>query len=193
MIETIDPDQAKRWIDESLARGSRLANLMQPRVERMRHASLLGAPASAPHALDNTGRGVSSSDANFDVARFLEATRASGICTLLVEDDVARKGDPRLPNDVAFVEDRVIYWTEIAPGARSATRLLRNGSTGYPLNAFISRGSIADMNPFRRRRLDSALDSICADVSGVIVSVFDDESFVVISSDESLPLSRNVS
>lgn len=193
MIETIDPDQAKRWISESLAEGSRLAKLMQPYVERMRHASLLGAPGAAPHVLDNTGRGVASADANADVARFLEANRKFGFCTLLVEDDMARKGDPYLTDDVAFVDDRVIYWTEIDPGASSATRLLRNGSSGYPLNAFVSRSPIADMNCFRGRQLDSALDSICADVSGVIVSVFDGESFVATSSNDLFPVFRNVS
>lgn len=193
MIETIDPDQAKSWVSESLAEGSRLAKLMQRRIERMQHASLLGAPASAPHALDNKGRGGSSSDADADAVRFLEANRASGFCTLLVEDDMARKGDPHLPEDIAFIDDRVLHWAEIGASAISATRLLRSGSTGYPLNAFISRSPTTAINDLRGRQLDSVLDSICSDIEGVMVSVFDGESFVVMNSDESLTSFGDVS
>lgn len=134
---------------------------------------------------------MGSFDADADVVRYFEANRALGFCTLLVKDDMARRGDPYLPRDIAFVDDRVLHWTEIGPGARSATQLVRNGSTGHPLNAFVSRRPPADMKSLLGRQIDSLLERICADICTVMVSVFDGESFVVMNADEPLLSARN--
>jgi len=184
VIESIETGRAITWVSDSLAQGSRLSRIVQSRVHQMKYATILGAPEPVPYELDNRRRGVSSIASDSDAVRFLEASRKLGFHTLLVEDDMARKGDPHLPKDSGFIEDRVLRWTEIRPGARAAAHLLRDASAGFPLNAFIVRRSVGHMNAVRGRQLDSVVESVGADVGGVIVAVFDGESFLTMTADE---------
>lgn len=186
MIESIETGRAIRWVSDSLAQGSRLSRLVQHRVNQMKYARILGAPDSASYELNDTGHGVPWAETYSDAVRFLEASREVGFRTLLVEDDMARKGDPHLPVDAGFIDDRVLRWTEIGSDPASAARFLRDASTGFPLNAFITLRPVEDMDALKGSELDSLVESICADVGGIIVSVFDGESFLTMSSGDFL-------
>jgi hypothetical protein len=174
------------WVQGSLAQGSGLATMMTLRLDRMETARLLapevpGAGSVAP--LDDYARGIRSSDSDQVAKRVLESFAEVGVRTLVVEDDLARRGDPGLGADVAFLSDRVIRWADLAVGAVAAVRLLRTGSSGYPLNAFACWGAPVELGLEAGKTLDesrqaSLVDSTCA----VITSIYDAEAYLLLMS-----------
>lgn len=184
MIRRIDLRTALPWVLDSLTQGSLLSAGMRPHAEQMRYATLLGSPDVVPPKLDDASRGLSSRESSTDLVTFLEAARLRGGRTVLVENDMARRGDPHLPPDAGFIGDRVLEWAEITPDARSAARLLRDASTSFPLNAFIACRPLHDIDTLRARQLDSLIPLLCADVVGIIVAAFDGESFVALTRED---------
>jgi hypothetical protein len=91
-----------------------------------------------------TGGLVSPADADRAVEEVLVAFGEEGGRCLVVEDDLARRGDPyvmALPFQTCFAGDRIVRWIEFSSpnGTRSAAGLIRKGASGYPRNA-LSRG-----------------------------------------------------
>jgi hypothetical protein len=85
------------WVRDSLAQGSGMAELMTRQLGRFSSAVLLSPSATgAPPvtSLDHHGRGIRSSDADQIAERLLESFAAAGVLTLVVEDDMQRRGDP---------------------------------------------------------------------------------------------------
>ncbi len=157
-------------------------------------ASLSGALLIAPididpgqPRLDDHGHGYSSAEVDRLAVKLLQALVAEGARTLVVEDDLARRGDPRLEGNVGFVEDRVVKWAELDRGTVDAVTLLRSGSSGYPLNAFVSTLSARELMLEPRSQLRSeTLSSIVRSVVAVIASVYDAEAYVALLTDEAL-------
>jgi hypothetical protein len=186
MVET---ERALDWVRGSLAQGSGLATFVRANLATLTVAVLLVEPARAAQVepgLDDNGRGLRSSEAD-DVARRLLASAAStGKLTLIVEDDLGRRGDPRVER-AAFVGDRVLRWEEVGDDVSSAATLLRKGSSGYPLNAYLCSGAAADLGLAPEVELSRVLQQRLAEtVIGVIVSVWDAEAFVGVLSPSAL-------
>lgn len=141
-VQILDSGIAQDWIRGSLAQGSLLSMVMTERLPALLVAVLMIPRYTDPGArlrLDNHGRGYSPTEVDRVAAQFFHALAACGAQTLVVEDDLARRGDQHLTGDVAFVDGRVIRWTVLEEGSNAAAvRLLRTGSSGYPLNAFVS-------------------------------------------------------
>jgi len=146
---------------------------------------LLVEPTLAPQVkpvLDDNGRGLPSSEADEVARRLLDSAASAGKVTLIVEDDLARRGDPRVER-ATFVGDRVLRWEEVADDASNAATLLRKGSSGYPLNAYLCSGVAADLGLAPEADLSPDLQGRLAEaVVGVIVSVWDAEAFVAVLS-----------
>jgi hypothetical protein len=180
----IDTRDAVTWVRRSLSLGSSLSASMTSNLSRLPFALLL-VPEGGDHgihALDDYSRGIRLSDADRIAALLLSRLGAAGAKVLVVEDDLARRGDPGLHGEFAFIGDHVIRWTSVEPGGESACHLLRQGSSGYPLNAFLCRQSASELGLSAARDLggseqEKLEESICA----VIVSVYDAEAYVVLS------------
>src|SRR5262249_39052674 len=111
---------------------------------------------------------------------FLRDQAASGGLLLLVEDDVADRSDPGLRGRYGYVGDVVMRWTNLAHS--SAVELLRQGASGYPLNAYLLT------RPGQQLGLDEgrdivgpALEAIIRATCCVIVSSHDAETYVALS------------
>jgi hypothetical protein len=136
-------------------------------------------------SLDDHGRGIRSSEADQIAKRVLECFAQVGVRTLVVEDDLARRGDRAIGADVAFVGDRVIRWADLEVGSVAAVRLLGTGASGYPLNAYTCWLAPIELGLEYGETLDVSqqaflVDSICA----VITSVYDAEAYLMLMSDD---------
>lgn len=178
------------WARGSLAQGSTLATSMTQRLESFRSTWLVAPPGAdhqAPPRLDERGRGIKTSAADSLGARLLACLMSAGLHVLLVEDDLARRGDPDLGCDVAFVGERVVRWCETADGSARAVALLRSGSSGYPLNAFLCRASVKQLGLESGIEIDAEVQELIVEsVEAVIVSVYDAEAFVALVSSDVL-------
>jgi hypothetical protein len=177
--------EAVDWVRESLAQGSALAMLMAERLGLFSSARLLVPEAGKQQWTflpGEHGRGYRSRDIDLLAGQFLRSLACFDLQTLLVEDDLARKGDPNLAA-VAYVEDRVLRWIELGPDPARAVALLRGGSSGYPLNAFVCRRSPTQLRLRPGRQLDAEQQaSIVESTEVTIVSVYDAEAYVALLS-----------
>ena len=183
--QRVEPEGAFSWVRGSLAQGSDLARLIGARLSTLTKALLLVEPSRVQgHGpiLDDSGRGIPSSEADEVAKRLLASAARTAKLTLVVEDDVARKGDPHLGR-AAFVGTRVLRWEEVDDQAASAVTLLRRGAFGYPLNAYVCQGTATDLGLSADSQLSPVLQERIADaVLGVLVSVWDAEAFVAVVS-----------
>ena len=174
------------WTRGSLAQGSDLAASMTRRLVEFASARLLIplVPGAAPvTSLDDHGRGNRSSDADQIARRLFESFAAAGVRTLVVEDDLARRGDPGVGLDVAFVGDRVVRWANIGVGVDAAVQLLRAGASGYPLNAFACWPPSTELGLKAGVILGESRQTALVDsTSAVITSVYDAETYLVLMS-----------
>jgi hypothetical protein len=186
----IDADQAIDWARGSLAQGSRLAMSMTQRLESLRSTWLVTQPEAddeRPRRLDEHGHGVKTSDVDLLASRLLASLMRAGLGVLLVEDDLARRGDPNLGSEVAFVGDRIVRWSEMKGSSGRAVAFLRRGSSGYPLNAFVCRASAKQLRLEPGIEIDAEAQShIVETAQAVIVSVYDAEAFVALLSSGAL-------
>lgn len=178
-----DLDAALDWVRGSLAQGSSLALLLTPSLPCFSAAQLLVPDEQASGrtpSLDDHGRGY-------------RIGRRPGSCSLsrkrgrdrpadaLVEGDLARRGDPGLEGNIVFVEDRILRWKELGRDVGPAVSLLRTGSSGYPLNAFVCSGMAAGMGLIAGSQLDATIQgSIVESTVAIIVSAYDREAYVIL-------------
>ena len=172
------------WVRDSLAQGSGMAELLTRGLGRFSSAVLLSPSATgAPPvtSLDHHGRGIRSSDADQIAERLLESFAAAGVLTLVVEDDMQRRGDPAVGLDAAFVGDRVVRWADLGVGAASAVHHLR--ASAYPLNAFACWASSAELGLEAGVSLgESQQAALVGSTCAVMTAVYDAETYLVLMS-----------
>jgi hypothetical protein len=165
------------WLRESLSQGALLSS-----------AALAGLPlddgeaaALVPEDFHGSpvfteSAGVRAAGADAGLARWLAASGRAG--TLVIEDELARPGDPvlsRLTAPYLTEEGRVYWFVGIEPSAaeRGVTRL-HESSSGYPTNAFVLSvpvDHVTAIGPLAER-----LPTI---LRAIVVAAFDAESFVI--------------
>lgn len=181
----VDMDKARSWLERSLAQGFDVSK-----------AILAAAPfdhgcfhAFAPHdaasgQFDFAEGGIVREYAAVEaLAGFLDGL-VNGDSCVIVEDDLLRRTDPgvaRGTSPLAFVGDRVLHWSDLAPGAGiCGSEAIRQGASGYPLNAFVSTEASGDLGLLDRQQvLKDVPDRVAASLWAVVVSAFDAESFLV--------------
>jgi hypothetical protein len=182
----LDRESVIDWVRGSLAQGSTLSMLMSERLTSL-PVALLVAPSVMAHRetprLDEHGRGYSAAETDRRAAALLDGVRARGARLLVVEDDLARRGDLALEGNFAFVDDRVVRWAELDDGAAAAVALMRSGSSGYPLNAFASNLSARELGLMPRSQLQPAnLSAMVESAAVILASVYDAEAYVALLS-----------
>lgn len=171
------------WARDSLEQGTGIAVGLSGRVDEFTDVSVL-----VPESTMLVGEvdfahsaGVTVKNADLVLEQFLEqATKGRNLQTFLVEDDLARRGDAHLTGEFAYVGERVVRWRELASGSIStAVKLVRDGSAGYPLNAFGLSQSAADLGIAPGVDLESdAVAAIIDTAQLLIVGAFDGEAFI---------------
>lgn len=102
---------------------------------------------------------------------------------VLIEDDVMRKGDPwiaKIEPPSAFIGDRVLHWADLGKGIDSVLEVIHRGAFGYPLNAFLVTKSSTDLGLVDGKEAPEPLaQKVVSSLTAVIVSAFDNESFLI--------------
>ena len=184
-----EPDEASSWIGASLAQGSALALGVAQRLSEFNTAWIVASemPGSGPVEIDDQARGIRTADADTAMQWLLALCLDAGLRTLIVEDDLARRGDRQrpLPFYSAFLGDRVLRWVDLAETSDGAIHLLRSGASGYPLNAYLC------VEPGVMPTAEGTAILTAADVPrlvtatcAVIASVYDAETYVVLMNSE---------
>lgn len=178
--------RARGWIEKSLAAGDGVAAavLADPPFAGGRFRSFVPAdtPAERLARLEEGGL-VDAEAALAALATELDNLKRRGASSLVVEDDVGRRGDPAVASSEAatsFIGDRVVSWADLKPGACELAARVTNYASGYPLNAFVSSRSAAELGLVDRGTLSEGFGArVAATVMAVIVSTFDAESYLV--------------
>ncbi|WP_435749017.1 hypothetical protein [Microbacterium sp. PMB16] len=125
-------------------------------------------------------------DADYLLGTFLRGISAFFVGILVVDDDLARRGDPGL-DDASFVQDRVIRWSDLRSAPEDLMLLIRRGASGYPLNAFICGGEGSEpFYPQSGELRESEVNLIASEVRVIIHSIYDAESFLILVFDDRL-------
>lgn len=106
---------------------------------------------------------------------------ATAVRSLVVEDDLGRRGDPGLGPSVVYLGESVVRVFRLGgfdDVSRAVDGLFR-GASGYPTNAFVvSSASVSaenppsELSPAQVRRLADGAEA-------VVVSVFDAETYLL--------------
>lgn len=177
----LQPELAVSWVRDSLKQGSSLAKTMSeilwmPGLARV----LCEGPLAEESAYDfQRGGRVLPSDADVAAGRLLGAVRLQGVKTLVVEDDLRRRGDPNFDGGVSFLDDRVLHSRELDDPLGAVVRLLRMGSSGYPLNAFLCDRSRTELGLVDGREIGREQSAVILGATRVvIVAVYDAEAYL---------------
>ena len=176
----------REWLERSLAAGFDIATVVRRATSFHEGRFITFVP---PDATTNAVRFpehgfVGETVGNAGLARFLDGLAKKGGACIIVEDDILERGD-RQPEDMtipsAFIGDGVIHWSDLGPGAGlAATRAIREGAFGYPLNAFVTAKSATTLGLANDQPVPAHLAREVANcLLAVIVSAFDGESFLV--------------
>ena len=184
-LVVIDVDRARAWIRGSLVQGSDIAVVVSRHLSRFAGGLLMlaGPIEQEAPALDDVGRNGATDQADLAAATLLRLLAKEGGKTLVVEDDTGRSGDANLGDHVIIIGDRVARWADIRDGVDRAVCLLRRGSSGYPLNAYVlaqdSQG--LGLTPSRRSLADATCaERIIDELQCVISSAHDAEAYAAL-------------
>lgn len=183
----VDLTQAISWVRRSLSQGGEASQVVAERLGAMAHAILLVSPARVSvelGELDDSGRGLPGAEADEVAARLFGLVAMRGSATLVIEDDMRRRGDPH-GGRAAFVGNRLLHWQTLTEDGVAAVRFLRTNSSGYPLNAFVVAGTSAELRFAPACELTGHdLKRLAASTLVVVASVWDNEALVAVTTFE---------
>ncbi|HEV3320795.1 MAG TPA: hypothetical protein VG147_01235 [Solirubrobacteraceae bacterium] len=188
--ELVELEQAAAlpWLRHSLGQGEVFSPATLETIERCdgRSYAILPGDLKPKLNLDFDGiLGLDGGPANRAMAKVLEDASTRDAGCVVIEDEMSEKGDPnpswggRLLT--AFVGRNVIHWAGLGPdGGDAAVAALNAGSTGYPLNAFVTSSSADELGLVDGAELDSdVVSAVVNSMVAVIVGAYDGVSFVI--------------
>lgn len=184
----VPKSRGRDWIERSLARGHELSAAVLATAPLHSGSFLALVPSGFdPSRLTDFDRGgVMASDvANATLARILDEMARQHISCVVVEDDVGRRTDPAIARrkvPSAFIGDRVISWADLdqPDSGTAAAETIAAVSSGYPRNAFVIAKPAVDLALTTGESLPADFAAkAAASLVAVVVSAFDDESFLV--------------
>lgn len=171
----------RAWAAESLV-GSHLEKIGAPLIATCEKFDLIVPESHLGSISSNLAIGLGASHAVVDAAttEYFENWEGLSACSLIVEDELSLRGDPIRNGPIAYLGDKVFRWCTLGTSGNQGVDLLRAGSSGYPLNAFITTlspehlglWSAADLGP-------SFVEAVTRSTRAVIVSALDAESFLI--------------
>ena len=117
------------------------------------------------------------------LAWFLEALMQVGAHSLIVEDDMVEKSDPKVLDEKipsGFIGNRVVHWHELRPGSgQRAVEMIMN-SASCILNAFVSTKPIEELCLVDAQELPEGIgEKVAASLLAIVTFAFDETSFAV--------------
>jgi len=119
------------------------------------------------------------------LGRLLDSVTSHSVTfCLLIENDLLGRADPVAedhPGPCAFIGERVVHWCDLGPELGTAgVEAIRDGSSGYPLNAFLVSRSSKELGLIDRQVAPFDLGQrVAGSLEAIIVSAFDAESFLI--------------
>lgn len=184
----IDQVVALEWLRYSLSQGSVISPVaLRVLQERKGHTYSLVPDTvdTARLARPSEGGVLDACSASKALLAVLEAFAARGAKCLIVEDEVRRRKDPTRSAHgklaTAFVGERVIHWSSFADvSADSMLQVLRLGSHGYPLNAFVTSAAENELGLTIGADLDPNVGhAVINALMAVIVAAYDAETYMI--------------
>jgi hypothetical protein len=172
------------WLLRSLAAGDGCSEAVVARDPFTGGRFRAIASLSATSVDLSRGGVIEASSADAVLTVILEELAAVAELCVVVEDDLRKPGDPVLANRTvrsAYLGDNVLHWSDLRVGVGAeATRMIRLSASGYPLNAFVVKGSARDLGLNDGLPVVEGFETQVAEaLTGVVVSAFDTESFLV--------------
>lgn len=106
---------------------------------------------------------------------------ALGAKTVVLESDLYTRETKSLPSDVIFLPPETGYRVLEVSLRGHLSAALRDGSSGYPLNAFVSTSEPAVWEAWLRRPEPATTVDVLRSLVGLIVSACDAESYAVMT------------
>ena len=183
---TVPLNDALQWSRDSLDRGegafaSELCQAMTGELDKFSHARLLVGEEQRElgQAISATGMGLSRAKSQDLAAAAIVELRSVGAKSMIVENDLAERGDVFVGPDCVFVGARVEHWMSIDDD-RAAAGLLRTAN--YPLNAFFSTSTPAALGLSAGATLSGGeVSGITASTIAIVHQVFDDETYLILT------------
>jgi hypothetical protein len=178
---TIDPRMAELYVRNSLAQGTYLARRLLLDLWSPGVALLMTPPEYGDGRIDplESGKEISALRASQTAINFFTRLGARSIKTLIVESEIEGRDKPFRGADVAYIGDRIYRWLDLQDNGEEAIQLLWRGSSGYPLNAFLSSQSSGKLG----LQVDTEINEegqlqIINSTQAIVVSAFDGEVFL---------------
>jgi hypothetical protein len=144
-FERVSWTRSERVARLALTRGSVAAGLIVREIDSFATCWLIDPTVhrDADSFLDDSFVGRSSQpDTDACLGTFVGTL--PGVRTVLVEDEIAVRGDS-LSGDFACIDHRVVRWADVSDGLLEASRLLRPGGGGVPLCGYLSTSSPTEL------------------------------------------------
>lgn len=173
------------WIRSCLENGDGLSALVLQEIhlDVGVHASLLPPTPDLKNLDFNEGGVVSVQSANEGLAEMLRRIASAKPLGLVVENDLARRLDPALPNlslPVAYLGDRILHWRLLSSEEPIVSvELLRRGASGYPTNGFLVEAQALHGLSNHSEVDESWCRRAVRSLVGIVTTAFDAESFVL--------------
>ncbi len=183
----VNSTQARSWTIRSLKAGHIVSNaVLQVAPFEVGHFRTCISSDDCTESLPNFEEGgvASARETAPWLAQTLEGLVRRGAACVIVEDDLARRTDSffaRSNDRWAFAADRVLAWSELEPeSGAAAVDEVRGVGSGYPTNMFVSTYSASNLGLADRQQVPDEFPlRVASSLLAVIVSVFDDESYLV--------------
>jgi hypothetical protein len=174
---------SQRWANACLEQGSALSQLLIPQLAEFDFARALVASAVFTKPVDfSKSAQIDSVKANSVAREYFRSITRSRKSLLVVEDDLARRGDSSLIGEFAFVGDHVVRWRQLDKDEDASIRLLRQGSSGFPTVAFVVTGLAEDFGLLAGASFDFAgEEKLAKSADAMIFAAFDAEAFLVMT------------
>ena len=190
-LREVDQQTANEWIASSLQQGHELSAATLARIDLSNGHSRAIMPTEipSPNSSDfENGMRVIYKGVYRVLSDFLLGLAIKGDICLVVENELARRGDIPSPKETRFsgistgyVDDHVLHWTSLNPNNIDvAIKTIAVGSSGYPRNCFVASVNNEFMNTFIDKSLPTdVIDKIAESIVALVIGAFDDESYVV--------------
>jgi hypothetical protein len=179
--------KGRAWIEEWLGAGHFVsaAVLGSSPFNRGRFQTCIFDEASAEPLRDfRWGWMANGDEVDAWLAEVFDQLALDGAKCVVAEDDMTSANDPGFMNDdipQARIHDRVLCWCDLdsANGAEAVAETMHI-ATGYPRNVFVVSRSAAELGLAQRQYVPNGfLRDVTKSLMAVIVSIFDDESYLV--------------
>lgn len=183
-MKQVDVHAATAWLESRLG-DSRLETALLGRLAGLSRACVVGLSDADAGDLNDASCRLATTDGDAALAAWFAERSACGPQTVMVLDDLARRGDPVLAGeDVAYNGSRVLSYAQVDPAGVDAAAAVRRGGSGYPTIAVVVPGSPDDLGLVAHGECDDdRVEALASHAAGVIVSVHDAETWLVLTAD----------